>query len=268
MSPHLNTTRINNVAMTWSFLADTYTTYASAQATIDINFSLVTVLVALINFGYYALDWYLNVNYCLYSELEFHRKRYVIKNILKAMYLSIVSLYVTLMMICFVYTGVWSTYQIHNLGIVYMLPDLISLIRVPKLDRFTVQHHISVVILASLNLFCDYSENVYWRGMVVYAYMSTLTGIVNFYLGYRLLTKCESTKREIAGCAFFNYLVSIIVNWSYQVFVLYSWLFTAFPLWGLYVYITIMYFVVKDDIILLTFLQHNRGVSKRQGPRV
>jgi len=222
-----------------------------------VNVGVVVALTFTINFGYYVLNRCLSEN-SMYSALEFHRKRYVIKNILKAGYLTIASLYVTWMMIIFVSTGIWSTYYIRNLGIVYMLPDLISLIRVPKLDRFTVQHHVSVVVLSLLNLFCDYSKDVYWRGMVVYAYMSMLTGVVNFYLGYRLLTKCEVTKRKVANFAFWNYLASIVMNWSYQVWILWSWLPTTFPLWGLYMYATIMYFVVKDDIILLSFLQHNR----------
>ena len=240
-----------------SFIKDLYFSFSSVETSIDINFSAMAIIVLLINAGYYFLDWYFVNTYPInYGSLEFHRKRYVIKNILKAYYLTFFSIYVTWMMIKFYYYNQWSNYELHNFGIIYMLPDLISLIRVPKLDRNTVQHHVSVVILAILNLFCDYSEDVYWRGMVIYGYMSMLTGVVNYYLGYRILTNNEKTKRSIAKFAYYNYLGSIAMNWLYQIFILYTWLFTSFPIWGLYVYLAMMYFIVKDDLILLSFLNY------------
>jgi hypothetical protein len=238
-------------------LGDLWQNFSHVETSLDINFFIVFSIFVLINIGYHIFDWYLQSHYTgVYGDLPFHRKRYIIKNILKAYYLGITSVYLSIMVGTFVWTGVWSTYQIHNLGLIYMMPDLVSLVRVPKLDINTVQHHLSVTVLACLNLFCDYSIDTYWRGMVIYGYMSALTGIVNFYLGYRLLTHDLVKKRKIAYIAYITYLVSIIINWSYQSFVICTWLFTSFPLWGLYAYILIMYFIVKDDIILLSFLHY------------
>jgi hypothetical protein len=201
-------------------------TFSHVKTSLDINFSIIIGLFIAINIGYHIFDWYMLSHYSdTYFHLPFHRKRYVIKNILKAFYLMLTSVYVSIMITIFIWTGVWSTYVIHHLGLVYMMPDLISLIRVSKLDHNTVQHHISVIILASLNLFCDYSNDTYWRGMIIYAYMSTLTGMVNFYLGYRLIIQNEDKRRLFACIAYYNYLASIIINWSYQGFIIYTWLF-------------------------------------------
>jgi hypothetical protein len=239
-----------------SLFENFWKTFEHVETSIDINFSIIIGLFVLINIGYYILDWYLAANFKLYEWYTFARKRYIIKNILKSIYLSLGSVYTSWIIFNFVYTGIWTNYQIHNLGLFYMLPDLISLFRVPNLHRNTIQHHVSVVILVTLNLFCDYSKESHWRGMVIYAYMSMLTGIVNFYLGYRLLSKNDKVKLLIAKIAFWNYLGSILINWLYQVYVVVNWIFFDFPLWGLYIYIIMIYFVVVDDIILLGFLNY------------
>lgn len=236
---------------------DFWHTFEHVETQIDLNFSVLIGIFAVLNVTYYLFDWFFSSEYTkTYSVLPFDRKRYIIKNILKSIYLGVLTFWSSYCIFSFLVTDVWSNYTIHNLGYMYMLPDLISLFRVPNLHRETVQHHVTVVILTTLNLFCDYSKDTYWRGMVIYAYMSILTGIVNFYLGYRLLTQNKQLKRNIAMVAFVNYLISIIINWTYQIYIVWKWMFTVFPLWGMYIYIALIYFVIVDDIILLSFLNH------------
>ena len=168
-------------------IKDFYDQYSVSKIDVDVNLSMIFGLFLFINVLYYPLDWYFSKYYNKYPTLPFHRKRYIVKNILKSFYLLFLTVYSTYFLLnAFVY-NVWDNYMIHQLGLMYMLPDLISLFRVPKLHLTTIQHHITVNILAVLNLFCDYSEDNYWRGLVVYSYMSMITFIVNFYLGYRLL---------------------------------------------------------------------------------
>lgn len=240
-----------------SLVSSLWHTFSHVETHVDLNFSILIGIFIVLNMFYYIFDWLFNSNYSnTYSSLNFDRKRYVIKNILKAVYLGILSVYSSYAVLTFLFTNVWSNYIIHNLGFMYMLPDLISLFRVPGMHRTTIQHHVTVVILTTLNMFCDYSADTYWRGMVIYAYMSILTGIVNFYLGYRLLTTDKTLLQNIARGAFINYLISIIINWSYQLYIVGKWAFTDFPLWGMYIYIALIYFVVVDDIVLLSFLHH------------
>ena len=98
--------------------------------------------------------------------------------------------------------------------------------------------------------------------------MSMLTGIVNFYLGFRLLTNNNLLKSKVASVAFSNYLISIMINWTYNIYTISSWIFFVFPLWGLYIYIIMIYFVVKDDIILLNYLWKAMYPFKQQYRRV
>ncbi len=151
--------------------------------------------------------------------------------------------------------GDWGSYYMHNLGSMYMLPDLISLIRVPNLSPTTLKHHYSVVILTALNWFVDYSKDTYWRGMVIYAYLSMCTGIVNFYLGYqKLIPKNREKQKTVAKIALYNYAVCLLVNWSYQLYIISKWIFSSFPLWGLYINMIMIYVIVIDDIDLFSFL--------------
>lgn len=245
---------------------DFYTQYNNLTINVDVNLSMILGIFSVINVLYYPLDWYFSKNYSKYSTLPFHRKRYIIKNILKSFYLLFLTFYSSFILInAFVY-NIWDNYMIHQLGLMYMMPDLISLFRVPKLHLNTIQHHITVVILAILNLFCDYSEDTYWKGLMIYSYMSMVTFIVNFYLGYRLLEDDQKKKSDIALAALIVYGGSIIVNWSYQCFIFYKWLFSSFPLYGLYFYMFLIYWVVKDDIVLMSFLLYTSQLSQRLKP--
>ena len=141
-----------------------WNTFEHVETHIDINFAVIISLFMLINLGYYLFDWYFTQNVGKsYTVLAFHRKRYVIKNILKSVYLLVLSMYTSVLLATFIINDDWSNYHLHTMGYMYMLPDLIALFRVPKLASATVQHHVTVVILTTLNLFCDYSDDTYWR---------------------------------------------------------------------------------------------------------
>lgn len=231
-----------------------------------LNLSFIVAVFTLINMMYPILNWYFSKHYPLYGELPFHRQRYVVKNILKSIYLCLLTVYATYFVGNMFLFDVWDNSAAHELGFLYMMPDLISLFRVPKLDINTQKHHVTVVIFAILNLFCDYSVDTYWRGMVIYSWMSMITGLVNFYLGYRLLEANPKKQSNIAFAALSNYSLSIILNWIYQIWIIYKWILYDFPMTGLYVYIFLIYFVVKDDIILISFLVHNSNLSERLKP--
>ena len=98
-------------------------------------------------------------------------------------FLSIISIWITLVIKDIVIHDIANNYAIHTLGVLYCLPDLIGLIKVPKLHKSTIFHHVTVCILSVINSLNDYEAvDTIWLGMVIYAYLSTLTGIVNYYL--------------------------------------------------------------------------------------
>lgn len=243
-----------------TFIGDLWKNYSNVPVNTNLNLSILFGTFIMVNLGYYVLDWYFMASQrfkTLYGKLEYHRKRYVIKNILKACYLCVLSLYTTYYMVqAFMYNA-WINEQLHLLGLLYAMPDLISLFRVPGLSRNTIQHHITVVVLGVLNLAIDYTNDTYWRGIIIYAYLSMLTFMVNFYLGYRLIDDNKSRVLSVIRVAFWNYLISITLNWSYQLFIIGKWLPGNWWLYGLYVNFAMIYCVVQDDIILINFLYYN-----------
>jgi len=192
-----------------------------------------------------------------FMDLTFDRKRYVIKNFIKAVYLYALTVYSAIYIKNMILYDIWDNNAIKLMGLMYCLPDFISLFRVPNMHSATVQHHMTTTTLALLNLFNDYSKDTHWRGMIIYGYLSMLTGIVNFYLGYRLIYAEDKLdlKKKLAKSAFVVYVASLLLNWSYQIYIVSKWV-TVFPLFGLYAYLILIAFVVRDDIILVSFLYH------------
>lgn len=240
-----------------------YDQYSNVEIDVAVNVSFFVAIFAIINLCYYPFDWYLSTHFKNYQELEFHRKRYVIKNIFKFFYLSLLTVYGSYYIFYMYILDVWTNSSIYQLGLMYMLPDLISLMRVPKLHQNTIQHHVTVVILAIMNLFVDYTSPTYWRGMIIYSYLSMMTGFVNFYLGYRLLHNDKKMKSNVALCALINYCSCIAINWGYQCYIIGIYIFSDFPIWGLYAYLTLIYFIVKDDIMLISFLTYKSDILDR-----
>ncbi len=222
-----------------------------------IDFKTLLAAFIAIQTSYLVMDVVLSCVYEKYTLLPFHRKRYVIKNFVKGIYLIFIAVPGFGTISDGILRGVWDNYSIYTFGLLYWLPDLIALIRVPNLQKETVFHHVTVGIFATINIFNDYTHESsgVWRGMVVYAYMSTLTGIVNYYLAYRLVVIDEHhhRKKKLATVAFVIYTVSLALNWTYQLYIVLTWVM-VFPAWGLYVYVILLYFIIDDDIILAKFL--------------
>jgi hypothetical protein len=234
--------------------------------------SQLDLLLVLSTFGiificYWFVEMFLSSNK-KFAELPFDRKRYVIKNLIKAVYLYLLTVFASISVKNMLLYDIWNNNQIKVLGLMYCLPDFISLFRVPNMAKATVQHHVTTTLLATLNLFNDYSQDTHWRGMIIYAYLSMLTGIVNFYLGYRLIHQENNLdfKTRLAKASFVIYAISLILNWTYQVYIISRWL-TVFPLIGLYAYILLIGFVVYDDIILVSFLYHEFSKNHTDTPQ-
>lgn len=184
-------------------------------------------------FSYNIGDILLRYYYEKYNRLQFHRQRYVVKNFIKGIYLSIFTLYATSVVVKDgLWNGKWYNQAIHTLGILYCLPDLMGLIKVPKLHKNTIFHHVTVCILSTINMFNDYeSADTIWVGIIIYAYLSSLTGIVNHYLAYRLICDEKNTQYKqylLATAAYNIYASSLVINWTYQVYVVGRWLYKIF----------------------------------------
>uniref|UniRef100_A0A6S9XHW2 Uncharacterized protein n=1 Tax=Chrysotila carterae TaxID=13221 RepID=A0A6S9XHW2_CHRCT len=63
----------------------------------------------------------------------------------------------------------WNTQRIRNLGVLYAIPDFVSLFLVSRMAFSTKLHHVCVVVFMVANLFNDYSDDGVGRALVVYA---------------------------------------------------------------------------------------------------
>jgi len=197
------------------------------------DIAIISIALTSVFGAYYIGDWLLQYYYSKYQSLQDHKKRYVVKNFIKGIYLSIFTLYASIVIKDALWYNKWYNNAIHTLGILYCLPDLMGLLKVPKLHRNTIFHHITVCVLSTINTFNDYESNdTIWKGIIIYAYLSSLTGIVNHYLAYRLI--CDDTpesnhRKYLLALGSYNiYGSSLLVNWTYQVYTIIRWVYLIF----------------------------------------
>jgi len=67
----------------------------------------------------------------------------------------------------------WSTHRIRSLGILYAIPDTVSLLLVSRMATSTKIHHLCVIAFMICNLFIEYEHESVGRALVVYAIFST-----------------------------------------------------------------------------------------------
>ena len=196
------------------------------------------------------------------------RRRYVIKNLLKSALLLFLGIAATPGMYRFFYQNNPDNEWIHTVGVLYAIPDVYALWWVRgMLYQSTIYHHLSVGVLATVGLFLDHNIDTHWIAMLVYAYISMWTGVVNLYLGARFLLKRNDKdedrwRQRLACVALSIYAGCCLVNWTYQLHTVMKWLDWRWGdlSWenfvGLIAYCAMMFFIVKDDLILMRKLRN------------
>jgi hypothetical protein len=198
-----------------------------------------------------------------FGRLKGPQRRYVIKNLLKSALLLVLGIAATPVMFRFFYHSQPDNEWIHTMGVLYAIPDVYALWWLRKvIYRSTVYHHISVALLATVGLFLDHNVETHWVAMLVYAYLSMWTGVVNFYLGARFILRRDDTfedrvRRGIAEVSLWVYMVCCGANWLYQLHTVMMWLdFRWSQLsWGNFVgliaYCAMLVAIIRDDLILM-----------------
>lgn len=195
---------------------------------------------------FYIMNFYL-LNNLFYIFLEKRyisiynrdRLRYITKNIVKSIILFIIFFYSIIV-------NKWSNENIYNYGIIYASHDILSLIMYNDiLSKTTKLHHLAVLVLSILNLYNTYEIYNVWHGLVLYCLLSASTFYINFFLGARFLLN-RNLSSIISKKLFFCYLITCIINWLYQIYNIYYFFNTY--------YLSLILFIVYDDIVLLRFL--------------
>lgn len=207
---------------------------------------------------YLILDNLLKRHSMKYKIIEFHDKRYVVKNLTKSMILLILILAGLPGFWTMIVTGTWNNDLVHTIGTIYVSTDVSGLIFVPRLPKETLIHHTCVVILGTVNVFMDYSVNGLHRALISLTILSMVPYLVNTYLGMRHL-EGTTIKRCIVGICLWVYSASVVVNLILQhlyVFYLVPGFLNPWILCKKIAYLAIYYSILNDDIKLIRYLNY------------
>ena len=145
---------------------------------------------------YFVANHFMVKNSSSYALIPEDKKFYVLSNLIKSAVLLAYSpsAAVTLWHAC--WRDDWSTPRIRALGVLYAIPDAVSLLLVTRMATSTKVHHVCVVLFMGVNLILDYEEETIGRALVVYGTFSTFAYLVNLLLASRFLPISP-----IASCA-------------------------------------------------------------------
>jgi len=207
---------------------------------------------------YYILYYLLNKYCSSFNNIQpEHKKMYVVKNYIKSLYLAL---------LCFTLPnyimGQYDILFIKRCCIYYIINDLIGLLLVSKLPTTTIIHH-STTSLFGLAILTKKNDNLDILTLtVLYAIFSSLTFLVNFYLGYRVHSSNNYIKYYISKIANCIYIISCAINWIVQLYLFYGIIWTI-PLYHTILYLCFLYSVVKDDLILMKWLYNDQIQCKK-----
>ena len=86
-------------------------------------------------------------------------------------------------LIDYFYYNRWNTHTIKYLGGAYATLDMVSILRVEKMQINTILHHIIVQFLYLISLFLlDFNVDTIARGVVIYAVFSTFAFTINILI--------------------------------------------------------------------------------------
>lgn len=210
--------------------------------------------------SYFVADHYMAKLSTSYASIPDDKKFYVLSNLIKSAVLLAYSpsAAVTLYNACL--HDHWSTPRIRALGVLYAIPDAVSMLLVSRMAMSTKVHHLCVVLFMGVNLVVDYEHESVARALVVYGTFSTFAYLVNLLLASRFLPISPAISLTLSLLALIIYSGCLGVNWMWQVGFLYQ-LVSSGPsrLHGaaITIYLALISQVVYDDCVLVRWLWKN-----------
>ena len=187
-----------------------------------------------------------------YINYPTYRQQYIVKNLVKSFNLGALTLYSVPYVIypAFFYNS-WDNNILYMCGLFYSSNDFVALTYVEKLSSTTKNHHKVTLFLSFLSLGIDYNTSSLGRMLFVYTLASSSAFMVNYYLGMRFL-KERNEMKETKLLARNIYGVSLLSNWSWHIY----WCINYYLLLEIqhYIYFFVLFWIVKDDIILFNWL--------------
>lgn len=186
-----------------------------------------------------------------------HKKWYVVSNVVKGASLALlVPLYYKILQLD-VIGGIWDADYVAHLGCIYAALDCIGVVRVPRLAKNTMYHHVAVNLMFFYVLTNGVSGETFSRLIALYAVFSAMAFPVNLYLGMRIVCKDERLLKWASTICFVNYVSCCAANWSYQLYHL-IWLphfYTTYGVLPVISFCGMITVIMWDDIILIKYLK-------------
>lgn len=214
--------------------------------------------------SYFMVYYFLEQFSTSFRRISQDKKFYTISNLLKAGVLVSITPFAMHNLYRIILYDEWETNTLRNLGCIYAIPDFVSLIVVRRISWATRVHHVCVCLFNLVSLQNDYANENVCRLVVVYAAFSSFAYCVNMLLASRFLAVSLSLSRMLSYVALVVYVACCTVNWVWQVHYLRR-LIAEQDHWTIYLYITMICFVMWDDIVLNRWLLQNARNSANAG---
>ena len=210
---------------------------------------------------YDHLDNYLLKNVPEYNDINpSHKKQYVLSNIIKSGILVIFSLFSILLLYKYIILDEWPKPLIIVMATTYSSIDFTSILKVPKLQKNTMIHHVLVVILQTYCLSVDFSKDSFAYLITMYGIFSGFSFLVNGYLGLRVLLPKYKHLTLICTISYVNYVVCCALNWSFQIYQLVMSFKNYHIVYKLF-FGFMLSNIIYDDLYLLQYLHKNSYIQ-------
>ena len=227
------------------------------------HFAVFAVGTYVVFSSYFVADYFLARQSTSYARIPDDKKFYVLSNLIKSAVLTAYTPQAAYLLYQAIHLDEWSTPRIRSLGVLYAIPDFVSLFLVQRMALTTKAHHICVVIFMVINLYNDYAHENVCRALVVYAVFSTFAYLVNLLLASRFLPVKPRMSLAMSAVALVVYTSCLAINWMWQVGFVASlharkWANgDAHAVGAIYAYLAAISMVVYDDVVLTKWLLAN-----------
>ena len=199
-----------------------------------------------------------------YQQIQLSKQLYIVKNVVKSFVLLYLGIFASIDFIRFIQNDYYEMNLVYYYASLYVANDLTALLIVPNLPNTTKIHHQITCAFLLYTLHVDFNsvENV-GQLLFIYTIFSSYAFLVNFYLGMRFLKNANNTKTYLNDIidyskkyAYYIYFVSCIINWSIQLTIMSYRMYNGIINLHYILYSGLLYFIVKDDLILMNWLKN------------
>jgi len=212
--------------------------------------------------SYFVCDYFMLRNSSSYKSIPDDKKFYVLGNLIKSAVLFSYCPLASKVLYEALVNDSWNNSRIRNLGVLYAIPDFVSLFLVSRMSITTKIHHVCVVIFMVYNLYADYTTPGVSQALMVYGVFSTFSYLVNMLLASRFLQVSEYLSLVMAVVALVIYSSCLAINWTWQAQFLWQlWHSAPSERPKILLYCGFITMIVYDDCVLVQWLWQNVAKS-------